>query len=207
MFIASEHTRPGKVNVLLISSGSVASIKIPLIVEASLEDSRIDVQVVATKTSLTFYTPEEVLKASQGRVRVWTDDDEWGTWNKIGDPILHIELRRWAHLVLVCPCSANMLAKISNGICDNLSTSLLRALDPSTTKTYLFPAMNTLMYTHPLTAKQLRIVKDEIGYEVHGPQAGKALACGDIGPGAMTDWREIVDIAINFVDTKIPRQG
>jgi hypothetical protein len=60
-------------------------------------------------------------------------------------------------------------------------TSLLRALDPSTTKTYLFPAMNTLMYTHPLTAKQLRIVKDEIGYEVHGPQAGKALACGDIG--------------------------
>jgi hypothetical protein len=110
-----------------------------------------------------------------------------------------------------------MLAKISNGICDNLpvspplpssppnpplgillivhlfkttnpisllvlsQTSLLRALDPSTTKTYLFPAMNTLMYTHPLTAKQLRIVKDEIGYEVHGPQAGKALACGDIG--------------------------
>jgi phosphopantothenoylcysteine synthetase/decarboxylase len=106
-----------------------------------------------------------------------------------------------------------MLAKISNGICDNLpvsppllpplllkhlaltfstyssnlparslsQTSLLRALDPSTTKTYLFPAMNTLMYTHPLTAKQLRVVKDEIGYEVHGPQAGKALACGDIG--------------------------
>lgn len=104
MFIASEHTRPGKVNVLLISSGSVASIKIPLIVEALLQvrsfqtlnkrlaitneltsnftilskDPRIDVQVVATKTSLTFYTPEEVLKASQGRVRVWTDDDEWG---------------------------------------------------------------------------------------------------------------------------------
>lgn len=114
-----------------------------------------------------------------------------------------------------------MLAKISNGICDNLpvspvlsisptnppkytslsplqpthpisllsllsllvlsQTSLLRALDPSTTKTYLFPAMNTLMYTHPLTAKQLRVVKDEIGYEVHGPQAGKALACGDVG--------------------------
>lgn len=104
MFVASEHTRRGKVNILLISSGSVASIKIPLIVEALLQvrsfqtlnkrlaitneltsnftilskDPRIDVQVVATKTSLTFYTPEEVLKASQGRVRVWTDDDEWG---------------------------------------------------------------------------------------------------------------------------------
>lgn len=41
--------------------------------------------------------------------------------------------------------------------------------------------MNTHMYTHPLTAKQLRIVTEEIGYEVDGPQPGKALACGDVG--------------------------
>ena len=60
-------------------------------------------------------------------------------------------------------------------------TSLLRALDPGSTTTWLFPAMNTLMYTHPLTKKQTGIVTDEIGYRVHGPQEGKALACGDIG--------------------------
>ena len=45
---------------------------------ACTQDDRIDVQVVATKSSLAFYTPEQVAKASQGRVRVWTDEDEWG---------------------------------------------------------------------------------------------------------------------------------
>ena len=117
---------------------------------------------------------------------------------KIGDPILHIELRRWADIVLVAPCSANMLAKIANGICDNLAvwtflddiplhnlpqclvqTSLLRALAP-TTPTYLFPAMNTFMYEHPLTNLHIRTIKDVIHYEVIGP-IGKNLACGDTG--------------------------
>lgn len=55
----------------------------------------------------------------------------------------------------------------------------MRALSPST-PTYIFPAMNTLMYEHPLTAEHLRVVKDVIKYDVVGP-IGKALACGDIG--------------------------
>lgn len=117
---------------------------------------------------------------------------------KIGDPILHIELRRWADIVLLAPCSANTLAKIAQGMCDNLlvrviprnlwlvycnllrpQTSLMRALSP-TTPTYIFPAMNTLMYEHPLTAEHLRTVKEVIGYNVVGP-IGKTLACGDVG--------------------------
>jgi phosphopantothenoylcysteine decarboxylase len=82
--------------------------------------------------------------------------------------------------------------------------------------------MNTAMYLHPLTAKQLRIVTDEIGYKVVGPQPGKNLACGDvgefgitisfvgvemawtdllpclhIGPGAMTEWKEIVQLVLD----------
>lgn len=81
--------------------------------------------------------------------------------------------------MLVAPCSANTLAKISNGICDNLLTSLLRAT-PSFVPVLLFPAMNTHMYTHPFTAKQLGIVQNELGYVVHGP-IGKVLACGDVG--------------------------
>ncbi len=107
---------------------------------------------------------------------------------KIGDPILHIELRRWADVVLVAPCSANTLAKMAGGLCDNLAvrpsflpltrtgsysstaqTSLLRALDPSV-PTYVFPAMNTLMYAHPLTATHLRVVRETLGYEVVGAQ-------------------------------------
>lgn len=58
-------------------------------------------------------------------------------------------------------------------------TSLLRALAP-TTPTYLFPAMNTLMYEHPLTNEHIRVVKEVIGYTVVGP-IGKTLACGDVG--------------------------
>ena len=58
-------------------------------------------------------------------------------------------------------------------------TSLLRALAP-TTPTYVFPAMNTLMYEHPLTSEHLRVIKEVIGYTVVGP-IGKTLACGDVG--------------------------
>jgi phosphopantothenoylcysteine decarboxylase len=58
-------------------------------------------------------------------------------------------------------------------------TSLLRALDAST-PTWLFPAMNTHMYAHPLTARHLSFVQEVLGYQVEGP-IGKGLACGDVG--------------------------
>lgn len=60
-------------------------------------------------------------------------------------------------------------------------TSLLRAL-PSFVPVLVFPAMNTHMFSHPLTAKQLKMVQEDLGYEVHGP-IGKTLACGDVGEG------------------------
>lgn len=113
----------------------------------------------------------------------------------IGSPILHIELRRWADVVLVAPCSANTLSKIAHGSCDNLATSLLRALAP-TTPTYIFPAMNTFMYEHPLTSEHLRTVQEVVRYQVVGP-IGKGLACGDVGLGAMTEWRDIVQIVVD----------
>ena len=171
-------------------------------------------------------------------------------WKKVGDPILHIEvsyrpriavvfeltlaslqLRRWADLVVVAPCSADMLAKIAGGLCDNLAvsvlaiarcptvlycpqtmsiavqdctdalqTSLLRALSPDTPK-ILFPAMNTHMYQHPLTAEQLFIVQEKLEYMVSGPQGVGKLACGDEGPGKMTDWRDIVTMIQDFAVT------
>ena len=87
---------------------------------------------------MSLYSQEEVEKAG---VKVWRDKDEWGPYvsahalspllisnalqgnYKIGDPILHIELRRWADIVLIAPCSANSLSKIANGLCDNLAVS------------------------------------------------------------------------------------
>ncbi|KAH9177308.1 flavoprotein, partial [Lactarius sanguifluus] len=186
-FTAAENRREGHTHILLITTGSVASIKAPLIVGELLKHKNVSVQVAATKPSLTFFQPEDVRSLG---VNVWTDDDEWDPNYRVGYPILHIELRRWADVVLIAPCSANTLAKIANGICDNLVTSLLRALAP-TTPTYVYPAMNTLMYEHPLTAQHIRTVRDVIGYEVVGP-VSKSLACGDVGVGAMVEWRDIV---------------
>lgn len=54
------------------------------------------------------------------RLKVWHEEHDWSDWDSVGDPVLHIELRRWADVVLVAPCSANTLAKIHAGICDNL---------------------------------------------------------------------------------------
>ncbi|KAI3625230.1 hypothetical protein CBS9595_000591 [Malassezia furfur] len=121
------------------------------------------------------------------RLRLWTDADEWGAWKVLGDPVLHIEvrsvtltqLRRWADVVLLAPCSANTLAKIAHGLCDNVVTSFLRALSPDT-PTWVYPAMNTLMYLHPLTDQHLDVLRDTLHYEVFGP-IEKRLACGDLG--------------------------
>ncbi|KAL1760173.1 flavoprotein [Schizophyllum commune] len=191
-FVAQNEREEGFMHVLLITTGSVASVKAPLIVKQLLQYDRVKVEVVATKPSLAFYSADEIERAGS---RVWTDENEWTDDYRIGDPILHIELRRWADMVLVAPCSANTLSKIAHGACDNLVTSLLRALAPST-PTYIFPAMNTLMYEHPLTAEHLRIVREVVGYEVVGP-IGKKLACGDVGMGAMTEWIDIVKIVVD----------
>ncbi|KAJ7151034.1 flavoprotein [Mycena filopes] len=190
-FVSEAERTPGSTHVLLITTGSVASVKAPLIVEELLRHENVKVEVVATKPSLVFYDADAI---RQTGVRVWTDADEWPATYKIGDPILHIELRRWADIVLVAPCSANTLSKIAHGVCDNLATSLMRALAP-TTPTYLFPAMNTLMYSHPLTAEHLRVVRDVVKYNIVGP-IPKALACGDVGIGAMTEWKDVVGVVV-----------
>ncbi|KAL4259576.1 Flavin prenyltransferase-like protein [Pleurotus pulmonarius] len=169
-FVAEKEREEGFTHVLLITTGSVASVKAPLIVRELLNYKRVKVTVVATKASLAFYPKSDI---EQAGVNVWVDDDEWSPDYKI----------------------ANTLAKIASSICDNLATSLLRALTP-TTPTYVFPAMNTLMYEHPLTSEHLRIVREVIGYNVVGP-IGKALACGDIGIGAMTEWGDIVQTVVD----------
>ncbi|PLW13912.1 hypothetical protein PCANC_08204 [Puccinia coronata f. sp. avenae] len=183
-----------KINVLIAASGSVAAIKLPLIIKELSQYERLEVQVVTTQSALHFFQPSQLVNDKGELVKVWTDDQEWKSWSKISDPIVHIELRRWADVILVCPCSANTLAKISNGLCDNLLTSLIRATNPKDTPVIIFPSMNTLMYDHPLTQKQIRVI-EEIGVEVNGP-ISKTLACGDIGLGAMTEWKDIVELVV-----------
>ena len=65
--------------------------------------------------------------------------------------------------------------------------------------------MNTLMYEHPLTAEHLRIVKEILNYQVVGP-ISKALACGDIGIGAMAEWTDVVDAVVQRFNLKKSRK-
>lgn len=120
----------------------------------------------------------------QSTAEVLLDEHEWQMWKNRGDPILHIDLVKWADLFLIAPLDANTLGKISSGMCDNLLTCVARAWDMD--KPLLFcPAMNTKMYLHPLTRKQIDELKGFGYFEV--PAISKTLMCGDTGIGAMAE--------------------
>lgn len=174
----------GKYNVLVGVTGSVAALKLPLLVSQLFEIPEVEVRVITTENARHFYNSEEVA------VRVYSDKDEWQLWTKRSDPVLHIELRRWADLLVIAPLDANTLGKIASGICDNLLTCVVRAWDIS--RPLLFcPAMNTAMWKHPITAMQVASLID-FGY-VEIPCITKKLVCGDEGKGAMAEVSTIVD--------------
>ncbi|GMC40780.1 unnamed protein product [Saccharomyces cerevisiae] len=107
--------------------------------------------------------------------------------------ILHHELRKWADIFLIAPLSANTLAKLANGICNNLLTSVMRDWSPLT-PVLIAPAMNTFMYINPMTKKHLTsLVQDYPFIQVLKP-VEKVLICGDIGMGGMREWTDIVEI-------------
>ncbi len=197
-------------NVLLGVTGSVAAIRAPNL-HAALRQAGHQVKVVATQAALYFFDPSAL--GPEGVVR---DEDEWpgrsaGRRYERGDPVLHIELRRWADLLLIAPLDANTLAKLAGGLADNCLTCVWRAWDP-TRPVVLAPAMNTLMWEHPLTRRHLRQLSPEseqrplpadldalvahlnehaVGLRIVAPQS-KLLACGDVGLGAMAEVEAIV---------------
>ncbi|CAG8546259.1 473_t:CDS:2 [Scutellospora calospora] len=126
-------SRP-KINILIGATGSVASIKIPLLVRSLLQYENVEIKVVSTDNALHFFNRESLTKESG--VEVTTDADEWKT----------CILRAWdvERPVIVCP------------------------------------AMNTFMWDHPFTSTHLRVLNEQLGYQVISP-VSKKLACGDIG--------------------------
>ncbi|XP_042079504.1 phosphopantothenoylcysteine decarboxylase isoform X1 [Haplochromis burtoni] len=180
----------GTFNVLVGVTGSVAALKLPLLVSQLLELSGVDVRVVTTEHAKHFYNSAEV------SVKIYSDEDEWELWKQRSDPVLHIELRRWADLLVIAPLDANSLGKIASGICDNLLTCVVRAWDIS--RPLLFcPAMNTAMWLHPITAQQVSRLK-EFGY-VEIPCVAKKLVCGDEGKGAMAEVSTIVSLVKEYL--------
>lgn len=203
-------------NVLLGVTGSVAAIKVPELV-TKLRAVGHEVRVVSTTPALYFFSAGNL-----GAVPVFSDSDEWpgrteGRQYKRGDSVLHIELRNWADVLLIAPVDANTLAKLTSGICDNCLTCVWRAWDMAK-PLILAPAMNTHMWEHPMTRRQLRFLAMDFG-AMHVPSSledealiqqlnarskgfrivppiSKQLACGDIGVGAMAELSTI----LNYLD-------
>jgi len=182
--------------VLLAASGSVAAIKFPIIAHSVSEWA--DVKAVCTRSALHFVEAPSL----PAGVPLLTDDDEWRTWNRLGDPVLHIELRKWADVMVIAPLSANSLAKIANGMCDNLLTCCVRAWDFKK-PLLVAPAMNTHMWNSTFTSRHLEVLR-ELGVLLGSP-IDKTLACGDVGTGAMAEPAAIegaIRRAVSSLDTR-----
>jgi phosphopantothenoylcysteine decarboxylase len=110
---------------LLPDAGSVAAIKVPQLCQLLLQLGY-EVKVISTKSALYFFNQQQ-LPDAVGPIA--GDEDEWHDWKAVGDPVMHIELRRWADVYVLAPLSANTLAKLANGMCDNLVTCVARAWD------------------------------------------------------------------------------
>jgi phosphopantothenoylcysteine decarboxylase len=212
--------------VLLGVTGSVAAIKTPPLYEALLAAGH-EVKVVATRAATYFFDPTGIAATGGGgrnREVVFLDSDEWpgrdeGHLYQRDDPVLHIELRRWAEVLVIAPLDANTLAKLACGLADNCLTCVWRAWDTAR-PVVLAPAMNTLMWQHPLTARHLRQLAADAGavppvevtlddlpewINAHCPRLrvvdpeSRRLACGDVGVGAMAALERVVSAVAGFV--------
>lgn len=218
-FIAAAYANDNKRHLILAASGSVATIKLPNIVRALSHHTNLSIRLLLTKSAEKFLAGQsaeqpllESLSDFENVDGIYYDEDEWDRpWTR-GGGILHIELRRWADLMVIAPLSANSMAKMTMGLADNLLLSVVRAWDTTGVidsrnvngkkRIIVAAAMNTAMWRHPVTKKQIRVLEEDWGVggdedegwvEVLRP-VEKELACGDVGDGAMRDWNEIVTV-------------
>lgn len=195
----------GKLHILLGVTGSLHASSVKSIVAKlkSIYGDRVAIQVVLTPAA-----EKMVAAALQGReanphkeflatTRVWHDADEWATWRGRNDPVIHIELRRWADILVIAPLSANTLGKIAMGLCDNLLTNVVRAWN-NQYPMLIAPAMVSYAYNHPATKHHLSVIREEMKWiEVLKPTEKVAGSTGGIGMGGMMPWNEIVDKIVN----------
>ncbi len=168
-------------NVLLGVTGSIAAKLTPKL-EMAIVDAGHTVRTVMTSSALRFtYSTQQS----------YEDEDEWKYYND-ENKVLHIDLVKWADVLVIAPCTANTLAKIHVGICDNLLTCCVRAW-PCKEKKHiiLVPAMNCEMFDKPLLEKQYQDLVIRGSYSWIAP-VEKKLFCGDAGVGAMANIEDIV---------------
>ncbi|GAB5468878.1 MAG: bifunctional phosphopantothenoylcysteine decarboxylase/phosphopantothenate--cysteine ligase CoaBC [Rhodospirillales bacterium] len=167
-------------SILLIISGGIAAYKTLELIRR-LRERDIGVTAVLTAAAEAFVTPLSVSALSENKVYrelfSLTDEAEMG----------HIQLSRAADLVVVAPASADILAKMANGLAGDLATTLLLATD---TQVLAAPAMNVRMWDHPATQDNLARLGQR-GVALVGPNEGP-MACGEFGYGRMAEPAEIL---------------
>ena len=162
-------------HILLIVGGGIAAYK-TLDLIRRLRERGAEVTPVLTKAAGEFVTPMSVSalagkKAYQDLFDL-TDEAEMG----------HIQLSRVADLVVVAPATADLMAKMAQGLASDLASTLLLATD---TPVMIAPAMNVRMWEHPATQRNLQTLLTD-GISVVGPEKGD-MACGEFGPGRMSE--------------------
>lgn len=167
-------------SILLIITGSVASYKSLELIRL-LRAEEVEVHAILTKGGAQFVTPLAVSSLTGTR----TYDDLFSLTDEI--EMGHIELSRIADLVLVAPASADILAKMANGIADDLATTALLATNKPV---MVAPAMNHKMWSHPATQRNLAQLKKD-GIAVIDPTEG-SMACGEVGVGRLAEPADII---------------
>ncbi len=173
--------------ILLGVTGGIAAYKAAEIVRR-LREQGAEVRVVMTDAAKEFITPL-TLQAVSGHIVA----------NSMFDPqaeagMGHIELAKWADLVLVAPATANVISRLTTGMGDELLTTLCLA---SPAPLAIAPAMNMQMYLHAATQSNLKVLAER-GVHIWGPGVG-SQACGDVGPGRMLDPMDIVEEVTKFL--------
>ena len=169
-------------NILLCVTGGIAAYKSAEIIRLFKKDGA-EVRVIMTESAKEFITPL-TLQAVSG--------------NEIHDSLLdvkaesamgHIELAKWADIILIAPCTAESLAKITHGRADDLMGSVILA---SKAPTFIAPAMNTTMWLDKSTQENFQILVSR-GINFIGPDEGEQ-ACGDVGPGRLVEPEKIIEL-------------
>lgn len=173
--------------VLLGISGGIAAYKSAelcrLLVKAGAE-----VRVVMTEAACEFITPLTMQALSGNRVHTELLDEEAEA------AMGHIELARWADLIIVAPSSANFIARLANGEANDLLSTLCLA---ATAPIALAPAMNQAMWSNQKTQENLQTLKAKQNIHVFGPADGEQ-ACGDVGPGRMLEPTQLIELAADL---------
>lgn len=176
-------------NILLGISGGIAAYKV-LDLCSRLKKKDVNLKIIMTKSATEFVSPLSF--ETMGRCLVYSDLFEGHHEN-----VHHIELVKWADLMLIAPASANTIAKMANGIADNFLTSSYLACDKDV---IIAPAMNTNMLKAKATQRNLKTLEDD-GVKIIKPEPG-LLACNTVGDGRMEEPSEIVDYLDSYFTEK-----